>query len=62
MYSDLNEFFSELENYHGGFDGYRDRFVRASAEARAAELVGYDKLIEGEHKPTREHAEFLTAA
>jgi hypothetical protein len=60
MYDDLDQFFTELNNFHGGYDAYRDRFVRASAEARAAELIGFDKLIENEHKPTREHAEWVT--
>jgi hypothetical protein len=61
-YEDLGEFFAELE-YHGGWDGpggYLDRFSAHPPEGRAVEMSCYDKLMEAQHRPTRETAEYIT--
>jgi hypothetical protein len=41
-YDSLDDFLTSLENYHGGYSAYRDLFARSSAEARNAELIGFD--------------------
>jgi hypothetical protein len=58
-YENLDDFSRELEHF-GGWDSYRYRFLNCTPDNRAVELACFDKLLEGEHRVTREHAEFLT--
>ena len=60
-YNSLDEFFTEIENYYGGYDAYRDRFLRHyTPQNRVVDLAAFDQLLENEHKVTREHAEWVT--
>ena len=59
-YESLDEFFTEIDNYHGGWDEYRQKFLSYPPANRVIELTAYDKLLENEHKVTREHAEWVT--
>ena len=58
-FESLDEFFTEIENYHGGWNEYRQKFLSYPPANRAIELTAYDKLLENEHKVTREHAEWV---
>jgi hypothetical protein len=59
-YESLTEFMTDLENYQGGWQSYRSRFFDCSPEQRIIEMSAFDRLLQDEHKVTREHAEFVT--
>jgi hypothetical protein len=59
-YSSLDEFMTELDNYHGGWEQYRDKFLRYEPNNRVIELTAFDKLLEQERQPTRQTAEYIT--
>jgi hypothetical protein len=59
-FESLSEFFTEIDTYHGGWDAYREKFLRYPEENRIIELTAYDKLLDNESRPTRETAEFIT--
>jgi hypothetical protein len=60
-YESLDEFFTDIENYYGGYGAYRDRFVcQYTPENRVIDLAAFDKLLANEHRVTRQHAEWVT--
>jgi hypothetical protein len=59
-YETLDEFLTDITNYHGGWDAYKEKFFGYAPNSRIIELSAYDQLLENEHKVTREHAEWIT--
>jgi hypothetical protein len=59
-YESLGEFFQEIETYHGGWDGYRQKFLTYPPNNRVIELSAFDQLLGAEHRPTRQTAEYIT--
>jgi hypothetical protein len=59
IYESLDEFFTELDNFHGGWPKYQQKFETYSADARIIELKAFDRLFENEHRPSRELGEYL---
>jgi hypothetical protein len=59
-YDSLADFMTDLDNHHGGWDAYKEKFFGYAPESRVIELTAFDKLLQDEHKITREHAEWIT--
>ena len=59
-YWSLDEFMTEIDNYYGGWNAYREKFLSYPPNNRVIELSAYDKLLEAEHRPTRQTAEYIT--
>jgi hypothetical protein len=55
----FGDFFHDIETYKGGWDWYREKFLRHSEDQRIIELTAYDKLLEGETAPSRQTAEYI---
>jgi hypothetical protein len=59
-FENLAEFFQEIDNYHGGWDAYKEKFFSYPKDNRIIELSAYDKLLEQELAPTRQTAEYIS--
>ena len=59
LYESLDSFFTELENHYGGWPAFRNYFLHCPPQARITDLSAYDQLLEGEIRPSREHAEYI---
>jgi hypothetical protein len=58
----LNEIFDSLEKYEGEevFDRFRDEtFFRYNHDQRVAVLMGWDKLMQEETRPSRQTAAWM---
>ena len=58
-YDSLDEFMTEIDTYHNGWEGYKAKFFQYPPDNRVIELTAFDALLEQEYAPTRQTAEYI---